>query len=224
VSYVSPVSSAEDARTLIVSKDVWGAVLAGVVVALLTQFALSMLDIAVGAGSTMEAAAPKHSHVVVPSSWIEQSVRDGTGKNATSLRNAAVTAVWAALTSNPQQAQEARERAAQAVAQAQEVSVEQARTQVRLYEQQYRRAVDQARQQPAETSARAVSRGALFGLIGFLLGAVAGLLGRGMGVVKPTLTARVASGLLRSNPLGKPHHHGRERQWRWSRTDSMTRF
>jgi hypothetical protein len=121
------------------------------------------------------------------------------------LRDAAVTAVWAALHSSPQQAQQARERAAQAVARTQNVSVAQAHTQVHLYKQQYRKTLDQAKQQAieaADTGAKAVSRGALFGIIGLLLGAVAGWLGGHMGAVEPILTACVALDSLQSGPLG----------------------
>jgi hypothetical protein len=180
----SDVSEAEGARPSIADEISWRAVLVGVVVALVTQLFLSMLEVGAGVGSPAQAAAPAQSRVAVPFPWIEQSVRGGTSKEMTSLRDAAVTAIWAALHSNPQQAQEARERAAQAVAQAQQVSVEQARTQVQLYEQQHRKALDQAKQQAieaADTGAKAVSRGALFGSIGLLLGAVAGWLGGYMG-------------------------------------------
>ena len=110
------------------------------------------------------------------------------------LAGRAIAAVRAALTGNPQQAQDARERAAQAVARAQSIPVDQARTQVQQYEQQYRQTVEQAKQQAAqaaETAAKAVSRGALFGALGLLLGAVAGWFGGRMGAVEPTLTPRI---------------------------------
>ena len=130
-----------------------------------------------------------------PFSSIEQSLRGATGENdPAALRDAAVAAVRAALTGNSQQAQDARERAAQAVARAQSIPVDQARTQVQQYEQQYRQTVEQAKQQAAqaaETAATAVSRGALFGALGLLLGAVAGWFGGRMGAVEPTLTPRI---------------------------------
>ena len=97
------------------------------------------------------------------------------------------------MTGNQQQAQDARERAAQAIARAQNIPPEQARNQVQQYEQQYRQSVDQAKQQAtqaADATAKAVSRGALFGAIGLLLGAIAGWLGGRMGAVEPTLTDR----------------------------------
>jgi hypothetical protein len=307
--HISPVTPAEDARSIMINKISWGAVLAGVVVALVTQLVLNMLGIGIGAatldpgtgdnpsastfsigaaiwwtlagilaalaggyaagrlagkpkestagwhglttwalttlvifylltstvggilggayrtmtsalgnvastvGSTAQTAAqvaaPNLSRVTDPFSSIEQSLRGATGGNdPAALRDAAVAAVRAALTGNQQQAEEARERAAQAIARAQNIPVEQARTQVQQYEQQYRLTVDQAKQQAtqaADTAAKAVSRGALFGAIGLLLGAVAGWFGGRMGAVEPTLTARVGMQPLASGPLGAGH-------------------
>ena len=304
--HMSPVTPAEDARTMLINKISWGAVLAGVVVALVTQLVLNMLGIGIGAatldpgagenpsaqsfsigagiwfalsgiiaslaggyaagrlagkpkestagwhgltawalttlvifylltstvggilggayrtlssalggvaqtvGTTAQTAAqvaaPNLSRVTDPFSSIEQSVRGATGGNdPAALRDAAVTAVRAALTGNQQQAQEARERAAQALARAQNIPIEQARTQVGQYEQQYRQAVDQARQQAteaADTAARAVSRGALFGSLGLILGALAAWFGGRAGAVEPTLTARMGLGPINSGPLG----------------------
>jgi hypothetical protein len=73
----------------------------------------------------------------------------------------------ARVTGDPQQAAEARERAAQVIARAQNISIEDARTQVQQYTQQYRRAVDQAKQQgtqAADAAAKTVSRAALLGM------------------------------------------------------------
>jgi hypothetical protein len=47
--YISPATSAEDARTIMINQISWGAVLAGVVVALVTQILLNMLGIGIGA-------------------------------------------------------------------------------------------------------------------------------------------------------------------------------
>ena len=119
-------------------------------------------------------------------------MRDASGGNdPAALRDAAVTAMRAALTGDQAQAQEARERAAQALARAQNIPIEQARTQVTGYEQQYRQTVEQARQQAtaaADTAARVVSRGALFGFFALALGAVAAWFGGRSGAVYPTLT------------------------------------
>jgi hypothetical protein len=298
--HMSPVTPSEDARTIMLNRISWGAVLAGVVVALVTQLILNLLGIGIGAatidpmagagenpsastfsigagiwfavagilaslaggyaagrlagkpkestagwhgltawalttlvifylltttvggllggayrtvtsalgnvtqavGSTArtaaQVAAPNLSGVTDPFSSIEQSVRGATGGNdPAALRDAAVAAVRAAVTGNQQQAQEARERAAQAIARAQNVPVEQARTQVQQYEQQYRQSVDQAKQQAtvaADTAASAVSRGALFGALGLILGAIAAWFGGRMGAVEPTITTRMGLG------------------------------
>lgn len=303
--HVSPVTPAEDARTIMINQVSWGAVLAGVVVSLVTQLVLNMLGIGIGAatldpgtgdnpsassfsigaglwfgvagivaalvggyasgrlagkpkestagwhglttwalatlvifylltstvggllggayrgvtsalggvastvGATAQtaaqAAAPSLSRVADPFSSLEQSLRGATGGNdPAALRDAAVTAMRAAVTGNEQQAQEARERASQALARAQNIPVEQARTQIQQVEQQYRQTVDQAKQQAtraADAAASAVSRGALFGSTGLLLGAVAGWFGGRMGAVDPTITARMGIPALQSGPL-----------------------
>ena len=49
--HMSPVTPAEDARTMLLNKISWGAVLAGVVVALVTQLILNMLGIGIGAAT-----------------------------------------------------------------------------------------------------------------------------------------------------------------------------
>ncbi|KAB0268035.1 hypothetical protein [Microvirga brassicacearum] len=146
-----------------------------------------------------QVAAPGLTQVTDPFSTIEQAVRNATGGNdPAALRDAAVAAVRAALTGNPAQAQEARERAAQALARAQNIPIEQARSQVQLYEQQYRQRMDQVRQQAtqaADVAAEAVSRGALFGSIALILGALAAWFGGRAGAGKPALT----SGALRAS-------------------------
>jgi hypothetical protein len=306
--HMSPVTPAEDARSIMLNKISWGAVLAGVVVALVTQLILNLLGIGIGAatldpgagsaenpsassfsigagiwfalsgilaslaggyaagrlagkpkestagwhgltawalttlvifylltstvggilggayrtvtgalgnvastvGATAQTAAqvaaPNLSRVTDPFAGIEQSLRSATGGNdPAALRDAAVAAVRAAVIGNQQQAQEARERAAQAIARAQNIPVEQARAQVQQYEQQYRQAVDQARQQAteaADAAATAVSRGALFGSLGLLLGAIAAWFGGRAGAVEPTITARMGLAPISSGPLG----------------------
>jgi hypothetical protein len=146
-----------------------------------------------------QTAAPSLSQVTDPFSSIEQSVRSATGGNdPASLRDAAVAAVRAALTGDPQQAQAARDRAAKAIAKAENVSEDQARAQVQQYEQQYRQAVNQAKQQAtqaADTAAKGVARGALFGALGLILGAIAAWFGGRLGTVDPTMT----SGYLRTS-------------------------
>ena len=301
--HLSPVTPAEDVRSMMLNRINWGAVLAGVVVALVTQLLLNLLGIGVGAAtldpgtgdnpsassfsigagiwwtlsgiiasfaggyaagrlagkprestagwhgliawafttlvifylltstlgsvlggslnalssavggvgravgttaqSAAQAAAPALSQVADPFSSIEQSVRQATGGNdPAALRDAAVSAVRAALTGDQARAQEARDRAAQALARAQNIPVEQARGQVQQYEQQYRQAADQAKEQAtraARAASRAVSRGALFGSFALILGAIAAWFGGRAGTVDPTVT----SAFLRAR-MGRP--------------------
>jgi hypothetical protein len=158
-------------------------------------------DLAGGAAQTLgttaqtavQAAAPAITQAADPLSAIERRVRDASGGNdPAALRDAAVSAVRAAMTADPAQAQDARDRAAQALAKAQGVPVDEARAQIGRYEQQYRRAIEEAKQQAmaaAQTATTAVSRGALVGSIALLLGAIAAWLGGRMGAVDPTITA-----------------------------------
>jgi hypothetical protein len=297
--HYSPATPAEDARTIMLNRVSWGAVLAGVVVALVTQLILNLLGVGIGAatinpaagsaenpspqafsigagiwwalsgiiaslaggyaagrlagrphestagwhgltawafttlvifyllttavggivggayrtvanaaggitqaaGSTLQTAA---SQVTDPFATIEQRVRSATGGNdPAALRDTAVTALRAALTGNEAQAQEARDRAAQALAQAQNIPLDQARTQVQQYEQQYRATIETARRQAveaAEVTADAVATGALFGAIALILGAIAAWFGGRMGAVEPTLTGRFAAFTGRNAP------------------------
>ena len=287
--HVSPVSPAEDARSVLLNRVSWGAVLAGVVVALVAQLILNMIGIGIGAstlepgagadqnpsarGFSMGAAAwwavsgilaalaggftagrlsgePKESTaawhgltcwalttLVVfwlltstiggllggayrgladtaggaiktaaqtaapalatasPSDDVERAMRGAMGGNdPAALRDAAVAAVRAAGTGDPQQADAARTRAAEALAKAQNIPVEEARNQVRQYEQQFRQGVEATRREATEaaaTAAKAVSRGALIGALSLLLGGVAAWFGGRMGTVAPTITGRV---------------------------------
>jgi len=295
---MSPVTPAEDARTILINRVSWGAVFAGVVVALVVQLILNLFGIGIGAstlnpgtgdnpsatglsigagiwwtvsgviaafaggyaagrltGQPTESTAGWHglttwalTTIVVfylltsavgsivggafstltsaagsvggtaggavqalaqaagpgivqssdPFSSIEQSIRSAAGGNdPAALRDAATSAVRAALTGDEAQRQDARERATQALAKAQNIPTDQARTRVQQYEQRYRETVDQAKQkatQAADISAKAVSRGALFAAIALVLGAVAGWFGGRAGAVDPTIT----SGLLRA--------------------------
>src|SRR4030095_4824200 len=49
--HTSPVTPAEDARTIMINRISWGAVLAGVVVALVAQLILNMIGIGIGAST-----------------------------------------------------------------------------------------------------------------------------------------------------------------------------
>lgn len=291
--HLSQATPAEDMRTILLNRISWSAVLAGVVVALVTQLILNLLGIGIGA-STLDPAAgaaenpsvssfsigaglwwaisgviaaaaggytagrlagrPKEStagwhgltswafttlivfylltstlggiiggayrtiadtassvattaggavqtaatQAVDPFGSIEQSIQSaGGGTDPAALRDTAIAAMRAAFTGDEARAQEARERAAQALAQAQNVPIEEARTQVQQYEQQYREAVESARQQAtqaAEVAASSVATGSLFGAISLILGAIAAWFAGRMGAVDPTLTARFTVG------------------------------
>jgi len=293
--HMTPVTPAEDARSIMINKVSWGAVLAGVVVALVSQLIINMFGIGIGAasldplgsaadnpsasglsigagiwwvasgviaaflgglaagrlcgqpkessaawhgftawaastliimylltsavggllggayrtvanaaggltstvGSVAQSAAPGLANAADPFGAIEQTIRENTGgEDPAALRDAAVASVRAALTGNPQQAQEARERAAQTLARARNVPLEQARTDIAAYEQQYRQTAEQVRQQAAQAAdvaASAVAQGALYAAIGLVLGGLAGWFGGRMGTVEPTVTANVGA-------------------------------
>ena len=144
------------------------------------------------AQTAVQAATPALSRTADPFAEIERSIRGAAGgTDAAALRDAAVSAVRAAVTGDPQQAQDARERAAQALAKSQNVSIDEARSRVAEYERQYRQVVEQAKQQAiaaAETAATATSRGALFGAFALILGAIAAWFGGRLGAVDPTIT------------------------------------
>jgi len=294
--HLSPATPADDMRTILLNRVSWGAVLAGVVVSLVTQLILNLLGIGIGAatldpsagvagnpsatgfsigagiwwavsgilaalaggytagrlaGRPQESTAGWHgltawafttlvvfylltstmgsiiggayrtvasaagtvtsaaggavqtaaTQMTDPFASIERAVRGATGGNdPAALRDTAVTAVRAALTGDQSQAQDARERAAQAIAQAQSIPVDQARSQVQQYEQQYRQAADTVRRQAteaAEVAAQAVSTGALFGAISLILGAIASWFAGRMGAVEPTLTVPFGLGSRR---------------------------
>jgi hypothetical protein len=299
--HLSPATPEDDIRTIMLNRVSWGAVLAGVVVSLVTQLILNMLGVGVGAAtldpsagvagnpsaagfsigagiwwalSGLIAAAaggytagrlagrPKEStagwhgltawafttlvvfylltstmgsiiggayrtvagaagtitsssggavqtaatQMADPFASIERAIRGASGGNdPAALRDTAVTALRAVVTGDAAQAQDARERVAQAIAQAQNVPVEQARTQVQQYEQQYRQTaatVQREATEAAEIAAEAVSTGALFGAIALILGAIASWFGGRMGAVEPTLTSRFGFGM--ANPRRRP--------------------
>jgi ElaB/YqjD/DUF883 family membrane-anchored ribosome-binding protein len=290
---MSPVTPAEDVRTIMLNRISWGAVLAGVVAALVTQLILNMLGVGIGvatldpvggdnpqastfsiaagiwwtlsgiiasfvggyiagrlsgrpkestaglhgitawaattlvifylltstlggllggvyntvsgaigglgrtAATAAQTAAPSLANAADPFGAIEQQIRGATGNDPGAARDAAVTAVRAALTGDPGQAQAARDQAAEALARSQNIPVEEARNRIGQYEQQYRQTVDQAKQQAtqaADTARQAVSTAALLGGIGLILGALAAFFGGRAGAVDPTITsARLAT-------------------------------
>ena len=149
------------------------------------------------AASAAQVAAPGLAGMADPFSNIEQQMRGTTASNdPAALRDAAISAVHAAVTGEGQHAAENSERAAQMLARAENISVESARTQVQGYEQQYRQAMDTTRQhaaQAADDAAKAVSRAALLGALSLLLGGLAGWLGGRMAAGDDSITDRLAT-------------------------------
>lgn len=154
------------------------------------------------AQTAAQMAAPTLARSSDPLGAIEQSIRDASGgTDPAALRDAAISAVRAALTSDASQQEEARQRAVRALAKAQNIPVEQAQTQVAQYEQQYRQVMEEAKRQAtaaADATARAVSRGAWFGAIALILGALAGWIGGRMGSLDPS---DLSAGLMRRRHL-----------------------
>jgi hypothetical protein len=170
-----------------------GGILGGAFQTLGTAASGAAKTVGATAETAVQAAAPALSRATDPFAGIERSIREASGGNDPAvLRDAAISAVRAAITGDPQQAQDARERAAQAIAKAQGVPIEQARTQVTEYEQQYRQVIDQAKRQAtaaAEAAASTTASGALFGAIALILGGIAAWFGGRVGAVDPTITS-----------------------------------
>jgi hypothetical protein len=141
------------------------------------------------AGSTVATAAttaaPALATATDPMAGIEQNIRDASGGNdPAALRDAAVASMRAALTGDQAKAEEARNRAADAIAKAQNIPVDQAKQQVAAYEKQYTDAVAQAKQQAieaAQTAATAFSAGAILAFIALAVGAIASWVGGAVG-------------------------------------------
>ncbi|MBB3660096.1 uncharacterized protein YbjQ (UPF0145 family) [Rhizobium sp. BK650] len=141
------------------------------------------------AGSTVATAAttaaPALATATDPMGGIERNIRDASGGNdPAALRDAAVASVRAALTGDQAKAEEARNRAADAIAKAQNIPLDQAKQQVAQYEQQYNDAIAKAKQQAieaAQTAATAFSAGAILGFIALAVGGIAAWIGGAMG-------------------------------------------
>ena len=141
------------------------------------------------AGSTVATAAttaaPALATATDPMAGIEQNIRDASGgTDPAALRDAAVASVRAAITGDQAKAEEARNRAADAIAKAQNLPVDQAKQQVAQYEKQYTDAVAQAKQQAteaAQTAATAFSAGAILAFIALTVGAIAAWIGGSVG-------------------------------------------
>ncbi|MFL6818016.1 MAG: PhnA-like protein [Bradyrhizobium sp.] len=142
--------------------------------------------------TAVQSAAPSLNNISDPIAAIENKVRNASGgQDPAALRDAAVTAVRAALTGDPAQQAAATEKAADALAKAQNIPHDQAKAQVEQYQQQYRQTIGQAKEQArqaADATAKTVSRGALFGAVALLLGALAAFFAGHASAVNPTVT------------------------------------
>lgn len=162
--------------------------------------ALSTVSSALGgAGKTVgasvqtavQAAAPSLNNINDPMGRIEGQVRDASGgQDPAAIRDAATSAVRAALSSDPAQQAAATDKAAEALAKAQGIPQDQAKAQVVQYQQQYKEAVAKAKEQAkqaADATAKTVSRGALFSALALLLGALAAFFAGHASAVTPTV-------------------------------------
>lgn len=146
-----------------------------------------------GAAQTAaQAAGPSLPNVPNPFSGVESQLRNASGgQDPAALRDQAVTAVREALSGDPAQQQQARDKAAEAIAKAQGIPADQAKVQVQRYQDQYAKAVAQAKEQAkqvAETGRKAAAQGALYAALALLIGAAAAFLAGRAGAVNPTLT------------------------------------
>jgi hypothetical protein len=157
-----------------------------------------------GAGNTLagsvqtavQTAAPSLNNVSDPMAAIESKVRSASGgQDPAALREAATTAVRAALSGDPAQQAAANDKAADALAKAQNISQDEAKAQVGQYQQQYKEIVAKTKEQAkqaADTAAKRVSQGALFGALALLLGALAAFFAGRASAVNPTVSVRAA--------------------------------
>ncbi|MGJ7038889.1 MULTISPECIES: PhnA-like protein [Shinella] len=151
------------------------------------------------AATAVTAAAPALADSANPMAGIEQQIRSTTGNDPQALQSAAVASVQALVTGDEATAEDARNRAAEAVARAQSIPVDQARTQVEQYEKTYRENVEAAKQQAieaAQAATAAVSAGAILGFIALALGAIAAWFGGSFGTKRNVIvTENVARGV-----------------------------
>jgi cobalamin biosynthesis Mg chelatase CobN len=144
------------------------------------------------AATVTTAAAPAVVTAADPVADIERQIRSATGGNdPAALRDAAVAAMRAVVTGDEATAEEARNRAADAIARAQNIPADEARAQVQRYEESYRASVERAKQQAteaADTAATVISSGALLGFLSLVLGAVAAWFGGAYGTTRTVVT------------------------------------
>ncbi|HEV7246178.1 MAG TPA: PhnA-like protein [Shinella sp.] len=151
------------------------------------------------AATAVTAAAPALADSTNPMAGIEQQIRSTTGNDPQALQSAAVASVQALVTGDEATAEDARNRAAEAVARAQSIPVDQARTQVEQYEKTYRENVEAAKRkaiEAAQAATAAVSAGAILGFIALALGAIAAWFGGSYGTKRNVIvTETVARGV-----------------------------
>jgi hypothetical protein len=144
--------------------------------------------------TAVQTAAPSLNSVSDPMAAIESKVRDPSGgQDPAALRDAATTAVRAALSGDPSQQAAANDKAAAALAKAQNISQDEAKAQVDQYQKQYKETVAKTKEQAkqaADATAKRVSQGALFAACALLLGALAAFFAGRMSAVTPTVTGR----------------------------------
>ena len=144
--------------------------------------------------TAVQTAAPSLNSVSDPMAAIESKVRSASGgQDPAALRDAATTAVRAALTGDPAQQAAANDKAAEALAKAQNISKDEAKAQVDQYQQQYKQTVTKTKlqaKQAADTAAKRASQGALFGALALLLGALAAFFAGHAGAVTPMVSVR----------------------------------
>lgn len=132
------------------------------------------------ASTAVTAAAPALANSTNPMGGIEAQIRSTTGNDPQALQNAAVSAMQAVVMGDEASADDARNRAADAISKAQGIPLDQARSQVDQYEKTYRDNMAAAKQKTidaAQAATAAVSAGAILGFLALVLGAVAAWFG-----------------------------------------------
>ncbi|MCR6502867.1 PhnA-like protein [Shinella sp. CPCC 101442] len=132
------------------------------------------------ASTAVTAAAPALANSTNPMGGIEAQIRSTTGNDPQALQNAAVSAMQAVVMGGEASADDARNRAADAISKAQGIPLDQARSQVDQYEKTYRDNMAAAKQKTidaAQAATAAVSAGAILGFLALVLGAVAAWFG-----------------------------------------------
>lgn len=142
--------------------------------------------------TAVQTASPSLSNMSDPMTAIEKKVREASGgQDPAALKDAAATAVRAALTGDQNQKAAATDKAAEALAKAQSIPADQAKSHIAEYQQQYTDTINKTKEQAkqvADTTAKTVSRGALFGALALVLGALAAFFAGRASAVTPTVT------------------------------------